>query len=130
MWEQRHWQMHSKKNSTLIFLNIARNKIGDAGARSISCALEINASLEQLYLNDNEIGDGGKRMLSNALKRNTAATELYLKARIERDRLSQKIILHELRTNQDSVKRKEKEQRVLYWKPLRMLMNYSDYEDI
>jgi len=45
------------------WLRLGSNKIGDAGAKALASALEVNAALTMLQLGANNIGDAGKSTL-------------------------------------------------------------------
>ncbi|XP_068699916.1 protein NLRC3-like isoform X2 [Montipora foliosa] len=66
-------------NTSLTTLKLSGNRIGDAGATSLSQALAVNTSLTTLYLPDNSIGDEGATSLSQALAVNTSLTALHLR---------------------------------------------------
>lgn len=57
-------------NSTLTFLNLCGNKLGDEQAVALAAALQANQSLESCKLFDNSIGDEGACAISLMLKRN------------------------------------------------------------
>jgi Ran GTPase-activating protein (RanGAP) involved in mRNA processing and transport/predicted Ser/Thr protein kinase len=63
---------------SLTQLNLAYNKIGEAGAKHLSDALKVNQSLRELQLYNNKIGDAGAKDLSDALKVNQSLTKLRL----------------------------------------------------
>ena len=52
------------------------NKIGYAGAKSISRAMEINSTLTQLDLGWNNIGAEGAKSISRGLENNSTLTQL------------------------------------------------------
>ena len=64
--------------SSIKTLNLHGNKIGPAGAESLSKVLLANHSLERLYLSDNDIGDDGAVTLAGALRTSTSLRRLYL----------------------------------------------------
>ena len=67
-----------KVNKSLTTLDLSRNRIGAAGAESLSEALKVNTCLTTLDLRDNEIDSAGAESLSKALKVNTCLTTLNL----------------------------------------------------
>ena len=67
-----------KAKSSLTDLNLSDNRIGDAGASFLSQALKANSSLTNLNLSINSIGDTGASSLSKALKANSSLTNLNL----------------------------------------------------
>ena len=64
--------------SSLTFLNLEGNCIGDSGASSLSKALKAKSSLTDLNLSYNRISDAGASFLSQALKANSSLTNLNL----------------------------------------------------
>ncbi|XP_056153987.1 leucine-rich repeat-containing protein 71 [Lampris incognitus] len=54
-------------NSKLMYLNLAFNSIGDAGAEHIAQGLRLNRSLHFLSLSNNQIGDAGAAHLAKIL---------------------------------------------------------------
>ena len=48
------------------------NNIGDQGAIAIAKALEVNASVTELWLSENEIGDAGAAAIANAIAVNAS----------------------------------------------------------
>ena len=65
-------------NSTLTELDLSRNSISDAGAKSLAGALKSNSKLMKLYLTRNEIGDDGAEGLADGLRSNTTLSTLHL----------------------------------------------------
>ena len=65
-------------NTSLTFLDLSDNSIGDEGASSLSEALRVNTSLTSLHLSCNSIGGEGASSLSEALRVNTSLTSLHL----------------------------------------------------
>lgn len=59
-------------NPHLTWLELSGNKIGDAGAISLSNALRANSHLQHLNLAANNVKDQGANALSNALRVNTS----------------------------------------------------------
>ena len=49
------------------------NNIGDQGAIAIAKALEVNASVTELFLHDNNIGDPGATAIAEALRVNASS---------------------------------------------------------
>ena len=68
----------SRNTTALTDLNLARNKIDDSVAESLSRALSVNTTLTYLNLSGNEIGASGAIYLSGALSENTTLTDLNL----------------------------------------------------
>ena len=68
----------SRNTTALTDLNLARNKIDDSVAESLSRALSVNTTLTYLNLSGNEIGTPGATYLSGALSENTTLTDLNL----------------------------------------------------
>ena len=65
--------------NNLIALDLASNKLGDDGVKTVFSALQIpNASLNVLGLGDNEITNRGARHIATALKKNGRMRTLYL----------------------------------------------------
>ncbi|XP_068744276.1 NLR family CARD domain-containing protein 3-like [Montipora capricornis] len=68
-----------ERNSTLTFLDLCiSGKIGDSGAAALAKAMELNSSLTELHLGYNEIGDSGAGALAKAMERNSTLTKLSL----------------------------------------------------
>ena len=65
-----------KANTTLTTLLLQLTGIGEAGASYLSQALKVNSSLTYLDLSRNTVGDNGASCLSQALKANTTLTTL------------------------------------------------------
>ena len=59
-------------------LQIANNKLGDAGAKKIAECIEGNKTLTSLSLHGNEIGADGGMAFARAIAKNGALTSLYL----------------------------------------------------
>ena len=68
----------SRNTTALTDLNLARNKIDDSVAESLSRDLSVNTTLTYLNLSGNEIGASGAIYLSGALSENTTLTDLNL----------------------------------------------------
>ena len=68
----------SRNTTALTDLNLARNKIDDSVAESLSRALSVNTTLTYLNLSGNEIGASCALYLSAALSENTTLTDLNL----------------------------------------------------
>ena len=68
----------SRNTTALTDLNLARNKIDDSVAESLSRDLSVNTTLTYLNLSGNEIGASGAIYLSEALSENTTLTDLNL----------------------------------------------------
>ena len=66
-------------DSTLTYLDLSNNNIGDAGATALATALHTNISLTALSLYNNNIGDAGATALATALHTNTSLTTLDLR---------------------------------------------------
>eukprot|EP00812_Abedinium_dasypus_P009335 NODE_3031_length_840_cov_268.620382.p1 GENE.NODE_3031_length_840_cov_268.620382~~NODE_3031_length_840_cov_268.620382.p1 ORF type:complete len:199 (-),score=74.23 NODE_3031_length_840_cov_268.620382:226-822(-) len=67
-----------KINSTLTWLRLVFNKIGDVGAKALADALKNNSTLETLWLTGNKIGDVGAKALADGLKSNSTLKTLWL----------------------------------------------------
>ena len=59
-------------------LTLTNCAIADKGVRSLACALEVNTSLEWLYLGENHITNTGLVSLGNGLKKNKTLQRLSL----------------------------------------------------
>ena len=59
-------------------LNLAINRIGDAGAQALGTALQVNQSVQSLHLEYNQIGNAGAQALSTALQINQSIQLLNL----------------------------------------------------
>jgi len=60
-----------KVNSTLQYLNLSGNQIGNVGAMAIVMAVRSNRTLRQLLLSSNKIGLDGQLAHVKAFKENT-----------------------------------------------------------
>ncbi|KAL0242942.1 hypothetical protein GEMRC1_005505 [Eukaryota sp. GEM-RC1] len=68
-----------KTNTTVTSVNLEDNSIGDEGARALTEAVKVNASVTGIDLGFNyRIGDEGTRALAEALKVNAAVTSIVL----------------------------------------------------
>jgi len=67
-----------KCNSTLTYLNICCNEMGDEGATSIAEGLEHNSTLKEINIGTNLIGNEGAIALADALRVNSTLTSLHL----------------------------------------------------
>mmetsp|Transcript_14495 Transcript_14495/g.16931 ORF Transcript_14495/g.16931 Transcript_14495/m.16931 type:complete len:909 (+) Transcript_14495:324-3050(+) len=67
-----------KYNSTLTYLDLKTNRIGDKGAGLIASFMYRNNSLEEILLNSNQIGDQGAKSIAKALRHNTALLKIEL----------------------------------------------------
>ena len=65
-----------KKNTTLQYLSLSLNQIGEKGVRDIAEALLINTSLLQLNLNDIQIENMGSKFLINMLLMNYSIRDI------------------------------------------------------
>jgi len=66
-----------KQNTSLRFLNLSSNRIGNRGAIALAEILRENITLTCLKLNYNEEMEDGQEVLIAALKENSTLTELY-----------------------------------------------------
>jgi Ran GTPase-activating protein (RanGAP) involved in mRNA processing and transport len=67
-----------KKNKTIIALDLARNNIGDDGAKALADALKVNKTITTLNLAWNKIGIEGAKALAEALEKNKTITTFNL----------------------------------------------------
>ena len=65
-------------NSTVTYLGLSGNGIGDEATRVIADMLKSNSAISTLDLNVNNIGDDGALYLSQALRVNDTLAELFL----------------------------------------------------
>lgn len=68
-----------KENISLTGLKLASNRISSDGAKAIADMLTVNKSLRRLWLNSNNIGSSGAKALASALKRNKSIYDLDLR---------------------------------------------------
>jgi len=66
-------------DSPVTRLDLARNQIGDAGAKALALALHENSTLEYLNLEGNMVGDKGGAALRDAVRMNKSLQYLNLK---------------------------------------------------
>eukprot|EP00929_Paragymnodinium_shiwhaense_P090970 TRINITY_DN51030_c0_g1_i3.p1 TRINITY_DN51030_c0_g1~~TRINITY_DN51030_c0_g1_i3.p1 ORF type:complete len:790 (-),score=204.40 TRINITY_DN51030_c0_g1_i3:305-2674(-) len=74
-----------EKNDTLLVLNLRDNQIGDTGAMAIAKALKKNRALRELDLGNNEVRDWGAREFGLALVMNFSLRLLVLKDNLIND---------------------------------------------
>ena len=65
-------------NTTLRYLDLSRNNLATAGARSLATALGTNTALTNLNLSGNNLGSAGAKSFAKVLKTNTTLTNLSL----------------------------------------------------
>ena len=65
-------------NATVTNLFLHENNIGDPGATAIAEALRVNASVTELLLSGNKIGDNGAAAIANAIAVNASLKILML----------------------------------------------------
>lgn len=68
-----------KANETVTRLDLARNQIGDAGARALAALFTTNTTIEYLNLESNTFGERGGIALCHAMGENSSLTYLNLK---------------------------------------------------
>jgi hypothetical protein len=66
------------QNTSLIYLDLDRNCIGDDGAKALADALHVNTSLQTLWIRYNGIGLAGMAALSEAMRWNASITDMEL----------------------------------------------------
>ena len=74
-----------RRNRTITKLNMARNRIGAAGAERLGEALKVNNSLKALDLTGNAIGEHGARKIAAGLLVNSSLSILNLGGTADRD---------------------------------------------
>ncbi len=67
-----------KKNPALRYIQLDKNKIGDAGAKAIAEGLSGNKVLNHLNISHNKIGDAGAEAIGMYIANNRILTDLYL----------------------------------------------------
>ena len=65
-------------NSTVKYLDLSQNRIGDVGAAYLGNLLKENNTLTELHLDCNSIGNKGAKSICDGLKYNTGLTRLHL----------------------------------------------------
>ena len=61
-----------KTNHSVIYLNLAKNGLGDLGVKTIAEFLKTNSTIAYLDLGGNKIGNEGVSILAKILKYNTS----------------------------------------------------------